>query len=334
MDDPSWAWPAWKFDMKRGDLFTKLHDQYNTYPSPIQDPDAFHHDISEISHEANSATEFHHLANNRRQQRLRELNDAFESASLEIIANPSLISSPQWQHAVQLFRTHSFDSLIRYFASYLPTDHLWHPLCHTTTPVTNNTEPMPHLPDKEYERTRTYDPGGTRWWPSPLSSILPPGLSGTPARDRPVERDESVNTVARAVLFSFSEPARFPPQESSSHVDRGEEMTRPGDDTSTMPNSNTLETAECGNETAYNEGVRPKESLPAKQLAKEVEFRGCHSENQMSRHLHCRRTAQATALTSSATATLASGPSQSTITLANSIRPTNGARAGTKRKRS
>ncbi|KAH7137680.1 hypothetical protein EDB81DRAFT_800059 [Dactylonectria macrodidyma] len=39
MDDPSWAWPAWKFDMKRGDLFTKLHDQYNTYPSPIQDPD-------------------------------------------------------------------------------------------------------------------------------------------------------------------------------------------------------------------------------------------------------------------------------------------------------
>ncbi|KAH7115526.1 hypothetical protein EDB81DRAFT_819690 [Dactylonectria macrodidyma] len=36
MDDPSWAWPAWKFDMKRGDLFTKLHDQYNTYPSPFK----------------------------------------------------------------------------------------------------------------------------------------------------------------------------------------------------------------------------------------------------------------------------------------------------------
>ncbi|KAH7146025.1 hypothetical protein EDB81DRAFT_484134 [Dactylonectria macrodidyma] len=170
---------------------------------------------------------------------------------------------------------------------------------------------MPHLPDKEYERTRT-----------------------TLARDRPVEWNESMNTVAPAVLFPSSEPTRFPPQESSSHVDRGEEMTRPGDDTSTMPDSKTLETAECRNETAYNEGVRPKESLPAKQLAKQAEFRGSHSESQMSRHLHCRRTAQPMALTSSATATLASGPSQTTITLANSIRPTNGARAGTKRKRS
>jgi len=34
--------------MKRGDLFTKLHDQYNTYSSPIQDPDAFHHDSSKL----------------------------------------------------------------------------------------------------------------------------------------------------------------------------------------------------------------------------------------------------------------------------------------------
>ncbi|KAH6873606.1 hypothetical protein B0T10DRAFT_499648, partial [Thelonectria olida] len=109
--------------MKREDLFTKLHGQYNTYPSPIQDPDAFHHDIFEISHKADSAAEFHHLARDRKQQRLRELNDALESASFEIIANPRLISTPQWQHAVQLFRTKSLDSLVRYFASYLPTDH-------------------------------------------------------------------------------------------------------------------------------------------------------------------------------------------------------------------
>jgi len=61
MDDPSFVWPAWKFDMKRGDLFTKLHEQYNTYPCPIQDADAFHHDICEISHEANSTAEFHRL---------------------------------------------------------------------------------------------------------------------------------------------------------------------------------------------------------------------------------------------------------------------------------
>ncbi|KAJ4287898.1 hypothetical protein N0V88_007518 [Collariella sp. IMI 366227] len=43
-----------------------------------------------------------------------------------IIANPSLIGTEQWQHAVQLFRTKSLDSLVRYFASYLPGDHPWY----------------------------------------------------------------------------------------------------------------------------------------------------------------------------------------------------------------
>ncbi|KAH7169640.1 uncharacterized protein B0J16DRAFT_351784 [Fusarium flagelliforme] len=153
MDDPPWAWPAWKFNMKREDLFTKLHDQYNTYQSPIQDPDAFHHDIFEISQEANSPAEFHHLVTHRRQQRLRELNDTLESASFEIIANPLLVGTLQWQHAVQLFRTNSLDSLVAYFASYLPTDHLWHPLYHVSTPVTSSTGLMPHSPNEACERT-------------------------------------------------------------------------------------------------------------------------------------------------------------------------------------
>ncbi|KAI5459489.1 hypothetical protein BGZ63DRAFT_391132 [Mariannaea sp. PMI_226] len=152
MDDSHWEWPAWKFKMKREDLFTKLHDQYNTYQSPIQDPNAFYHDIFEISQKANSPAEFHQLANNRRQQRLRELNDTLESASFEIIANPRLVGTPQWQHAIQLFRTNSLDSLVAYFASYLPTHHLWHPSYHASTSVISSTGIMPHLPDKECER--------------------------------------------------------------------------------------------------------------------------------------------------------------------------------------
>ncbi len=113
MDDPDWTWPAWKFDMKREDLFTKLHDQYNTYSSTIQDPEAFHHDIYEICHEANSVAEFHRLAGDRKHQRLSELDKALENASFEIIANPCLVSKNQWQHAVQVFRAHSFDSVVR-----------------------------------------------------------------------------------------------------------------------------------------------------------------------------------------------------------------------------
>ncbi|ORY55874.1 uncharacterized protein BCR38DRAFT_297361, partial [Pseudomassariella vexata] len=126
MDDPGSSWPAWKFGMKRDELFTKLHDQYNTFPSSIQDPEAFHHDVYEISNTASTTAEFHHLLADRKDQRLRELNNSLESASLEIIANPKLIGTEQWQHALQLFRTKSLDSLVRYFASYLPEDHSWH----------------------------------------------------------------------------------------------------------------------------------------------------------------------------------------------------------------
>ncbi|KAF9776115.1 hypothetical protein IL306_005748 [Fusarium sp. DS 682] len=129
MDDPASTWPAWKFNMKREDLPTNLHDQYNTYLAPIQSPEAFYHDISDIAHTAHSLAEFHNLAHDRRQQRLDELNEALESASYEIIGNPNLIETPQWEHAVQLFRSNSLDSLVQYFASYLPQDHRWHPRC-------------------------------------------------------------------------------------------------------------------------------------------------------------------------------------------------------------
>ncbi|KAH6651470.1 hypothetical protein BKA67DRAFT_571031 [Truncatella angustata] len=126
MDELGWSWPFWKFGMKGEDLFTTLHDQYNTIPSSIQDPEAFHHDVWEISKTASTSDEFHCLLAHRKEQRLRELNETLESASFEIIGNPKLIGSEQWQYAVQLFRTRSLDSLVRYFASYLPDDHPWH----------------------------------------------------------------------------------------------------------------------------------------------------------------------------------------------------------------
>ena len=126
MDDPGLAWPAWKFGMKRDAIYTTLHDRYNTFQSTIQDPDAFQHDVHEIASEAASTAEFHHLLGQRRELRLNELNDSLESASYEIIANPMLVGTKQWEHALQLFRTRSLDSLVRYFASYLPSDHQWY----------------------------------------------------------------------------------------------------------------------------------------------------------------------------------------------------------------
>jgi hypothetical protein len=124
MDDPGWSWPAWKFGMKRDDLFTSLHDRYNTFSSTIQDPEAFHHDVYEISRDADSSDEFHRMMADRQRQRLHELHESLESLAVEIIANPKLMASDQWQHALQLFRTKSFDSIVRFFASYLPDEYL------------------------------------------------------------------------------------------------------------------------------------------------------------------------------------------------------------------
>ncbi|KAL9948375.1 hypothetical protein D7B24_002556 [Verticillium nonalfalfae] len=132
MDDPGYAWPAWKFGMKRADLFTKLHDQYNTFPSSIQDPEAFHHDVFEISSDSRTEDEFHRRMAERRVQRLRELDDSLELAGVEIIANPKLIGTEQWSFAVQLFRTRSLDSLVRYFSSYLPEGYLDRHVFHDT----------------------------------------------------------------------------------------------------------------------------------------------------------------------------------------------------------
>lgn len=124
MDDPSQSWPAWKFGMKRDDLYTKLHDQYNTFTFTLQDPEAFHHDVYEVSHDAHTADEFHRLMADRRRQRLQELHESLESLAVEIVANPKLMGSEHWQYALQLFRTRSFDSIVQYFASYLPEDYL------------------------------------------------------------------------------------------------------------------------------------------------------------------------------------------------------------------
>lgn len=126
MDEPSaWAepWPFWKFGLKQNDLNTTLHDKYNTISMPVQDPQAFHHDVYELSTKASNLGELEQLLEERKMLRLNELNTMLEDASFEIIGNPRLIASDQWALAIQLFRTRSFDSLVRYFASYLPSDH-------------------------------------------------------------------------------------------------------------------------------------------------------------------------------------------------------------------
>ncbi|KAI1374317.1 hypothetical protein F4677DRAFT_426828 [Hypoxylon crocopeplum] len=195
MDDPGWSWPAWKFGMKRDELFTKLHDQYNTVPFSIQDPEAFHHDVCEISNTANTVNEFHRMLADRKQLRLNELNQSLESASVEIIANPNLIGTHQWQYAIQLFRTKSLDSLVRYFASYLPDDHPWHQSTEDSTST-----PFFDGPDDDGP-LMTHEPFPIN---TSISSIPESHLPPSPRSLTMCSNGSGVSTPER--MLSFSEP--------------------------------------------------------------------------------------------------------------------------------
>lgn len=181
--------------MKREELFTKLHDQYNTVAFSIQDPEAFHHDVYEISNSASTADEFHRLLADRKQLRLNELNQSLESASVEIIANPNLIGTHQWQHALQLFRTRSLDSLVRYFASYLPDDHPWHQSTDDPTSRPFFDDPEDDIPFMTHE-------------PLPIntmvSSIPASHLPPSPRSLTMCSEGSAASTPARTL--SFSEP--------------------------------------------------------------------------------------------------------------------------------
>ncbi|GAW11580.1 hypothetical protein ANO14919_009270 [Xylariales sp. No.14919] len=199
MDEPDGgcSWQAWKFGMKREDLYTKLQDQYNTVTLSIQDPDAFHHDVCEISKTAVDSDEFYRMLEQRKQFRLSQLNESLQSASVEIIANPNLIGTDQWQHAIQLFRTRSFDSLVRYFSSYLPEDHHWNTLSEDPTAKSFFDEVDDPTPMLTHEPLSFISTSSANLIPT---SHLPP----SPRSLTMCSDSSSASTPARTL--SFSEP--------------------------------------------------------------------------------------------------------------------------------
>ncbi|KAH6608881.1 hypothetical protein Trco_002227 [Trichoderma cornu-damae] len=255
MDDPDLSWPAWKFGMKRDDLFTTLHDQYNTFTYTLQDAEAFHHDVFEISHHADTAEEFHRFMAARQRQRLTELQESLESLAVEIIANPKLIGSDQWQHALQLFRTKSFDSIVRYFASYLPDDYLERhrpssvpstassfsetDSIHTcSTKASSADDASPFLDDDFFARgsVMTDEPCALNTAdvpPSPQSEVSPAESADSPAFT-------STNPPSRSMSFSGSDSGRL----SSRFVRRP--LVRDDDDnTSQSDDCDTAVTSVC-----------------------------------------------------------------------------------------
>lgn len=281
LDEPGWSWPAWKFGMKRDDLFTKLHDQYNTFSFNIQDPEAFHHDVYEISRDADTPDEFHRLMADRQRQRLTELHESLESLAVEIIANPKLMDSEHWQYALQLFRTKSFDSIVRYFASYLPDSYLDQ---HDTVSISSSTysetnsvktestsassvddASLPSFFGDDDEVVMTKEPlsihtniRSSHVVEAPLSPPNSEAMHSDSCASSPAPTLEpheySSNPPSRSMSFSGSESGPFGPDLTRSHVHDDDETSQ-SDDCESAATSDCAESPSSLDETTEEEHV-------------------------------------------------------------------------------
>jgi hypothetical protein len=306
MDDPGWSWPAWKFGMKRDDLFTTLHDQYNTFSFNIQDPEAFHHDVYEISRDADTPDEFHRLMADRRRQRLSELHESLESLAVEIIANPKLMDSEHWQYALQLFRTRSFDSIVRYFASYLPENYLDQHDNHDAISISSSFSETNSVKTESTTASSIDDASITSFFADdivmtkeplsihtkiPSSHIIDAPLSPPQSEvaDTPEEsaasspaadlepHGYSSNPPSRSMSFSGSESGPFVPDLTRSHVHDDDETSQSDDcDSAVTLMSDCAESPspldETNDEEHYHGGVEEdlEDDIPAAQFPEDA----------------------------------------------------------------
>ncbi|POS68667.1 hypothetical protein DHEL01_v212939 [Diaporthe helianthi] len=124
--DQEWWWPSYKFTLPLDDLFDSLYTQYNTVTIPIQDPEAFHHDVYETCTVATTASEFHKLLAERRELRLQELRTSWGAVASRIAARPRLIvpapaskleAADVWADFMYFSREFSFDALVKFVSS-------------------------------------------------------------------------------------------------------------------------------------------------------------------------------------------------------------------------
>ncbi|KAL7935790.1 hypothetical protein V8C35DRAFT_298254 [Trichoderma chlorosporum] len=87
--DPSWYWFHDKFGLQPEDLFTTLHDRFNTKKFPLQDPESFHLDVCECADAAETREEFYSKLSTRMTERTEQMTKAWEDISTWLSAFPN-----------------------------------------------------------------------------------------------------------------------------------------------------------------------------------------------------------------------------------------------------
>ncbi|KAL6896345.1 hypothetical protein GGI43DRAFT_428943 [Trichoderma evansii] len=79
-----WDWPWRKFNLDPEDLFTTLHDRFNTRKLPVQDPGSFHRNVIECVTISDTLDDFYFNLEQRKAQRIEEIDSAWESVKSTI----------------------------------------------------------------------------------------------------------------------------------------------------------------------------------------------------------------------------------------------------------
>ncbi|KAI6441095.1 hypothetical protein MCOR15_011690 [Pyricularia oryzae] len=94
---PRRKWPWHKFQLKPNALYTTLHERFNTRTCPIQDPHAFLFDVRSCANESNDVDEFYARLEERRDERVRELEEVWENVTdLMVFDERGLPSNRIW----------------------------------------------------------------------------------------------------------------------------------------------------------------------------------------------------------------------------------------------
>lgn len=140
--DLEWYWPFEKFPLDPNDLFTTLHDRFNTRPFPLQDPVAFHRDVYECADSSDTIDEFYSRLEERKAQRIEEMSEGWDEVSTLLVSFPTLLScqlcyDPETRDVkmkpgtkndsmgqrrfafLQYARYMSFDNLVRFFDGFV-----------------------------------------------------------------------------------------------------------------------------------------------------------------------------------------------------------------------
>ncbi|KAI1818214.1 hypothetical protein GGS20DRAFT_345638 [Poronia punctata] len=117
--DKTFFWPCWKFKMEIDEIFSTLHNKFNTWPAPIQTWHAFHADVLDVSSTANTREELFAGLEKRTKQRMQEMTSAWEGLGCHLAGGKTVLNNEQWGLVLQLTRTKGLDAMLAFLHSFL-----------------------------------------------------------------------------------------------------------------------------------------------------------------------------------------------------------------------